>query len=121
MPVTPTTTADVAAQDAVRSNKLQSLPRRTYRFRVLGMGLACLPLCAVMLELGTAWPGWAWVISSCLLWPHLAYALAIRSRDPLRAELRNFMIDSMLAGSWIPLLQFNALPSIVLLTVVTAD
>ena len=47
--------------------------------------------------------------------------LATRSRDPFRAELRNFVVDSLIAGSWVPLLHFNALPSAILLTVATAD
>jgi diguanylate cyclase len=103
------------------TRRLARLPWRTYRLRVLGMGLAALPVTMVMVERGTAWPGWVWMVLSCLLWPHLAFLAATRSRDPFRAELRNFVVDSMLAGSWVPLMQFNLLPSAVLLTVVTAD
>lgn len=104
-----------------RSHTLQTLPQRTYRFRVLGMGLASLPVAAVMFEIHAHWIGWAWVVFSCLLWPHVAYIWARRSKDPLHAELRNFVIDSVMAGSWVPLMHFNVLPSAVLLTVVTAD
>lgn len=106
---------------AESQQRLTRLPWRTYRLRILGMGLAALPVTAVMHELDVSWPGWAWMIISCLLWPHLAFLLATRSRDPFRAELRNFMIDSVLAGSWVPLMHFNLLPSAVLLTVVIAD
>jgi diguanylate cyclase len=105
----------------VRSRALQSLPQRTYWFRVLGMGLASLPVAAVMAEIHAGWLSWAWMIFSCLLWPHLAYAWARRSEDPFRSELRNFVIDSAIAGSWVPLMHFNLLPSIVLITVVIAD
>ena len=104
-----------------RATRLQSLPERTYRFRVLGMGLASLPLIAVMYELQSPWPAWAWMVFGCFVWPHLAYAVARRSRDPFHAELRNFELDSCLAGSWLPLMHFNLMPSVVLLTVVTAD
>jgi len=100
---------------------LHALPRRAYPFRILGMGLAGLPLGVVLLELAAPWPAWAWLILSCLLWPHLAYAHARLSADPVRAELRNFMTDSFIAGSWPALLHFNLLPSAVLLSVVTAD
>lgn len=103
------------------ATRLQSLPQRTYRFRVLGMGLGSLPLIAVMHELQSPWPAWAWMVFGCFIWPHLAYGVARRSRDPFRAELRNFMLDSCLAGSWLPLMHFNLMPSVVLLTVVTAD
>ncbi len=107
--------------NAIRPGSLSSLPRRTYRFRALGMGLATLPLAAVLTEQGAHWLSWAWVAFTGLVWPHLAYLLAIRSRDPFKAELRNFVVDSMFAGSWVPLMHFNLLPSAVLLTVVTAD
>jgi diguanylate cyclase len=87
----------------------------------MGMGLASLPMFAVLHELAAPWPAWAWAVFACLLWPHLAYLLARRSRDPASAELRNFVIDSALAGSLVPLMHFNLLPSVVILTVVTAD
>lgn len=97
------------------------LPRLTYRFRVLGMGLAALPLGVVLHDLGAGWLAWAWAAATCFAWPHVAYLLAVRSRDPYAAEARNFLIDSVFAGSWVPLMHFNLLPSAVLLTVVTAD
>lgn len=106
---------------ATRARHLQSLPRRTYRLRILGMGLASLPLMTVAIELGASWATWAWIGFTCLLWPHLAYLAATRSRDPFHAELRNFVIDSMFAGSWLPMMHFNLLPSALLLTTVMAD
>lgn len=111
----------VAPPHEMRATRLQSLPRRTYGFRVLGMSLAALPLIAVMRELHSPWPAWAWMVFGCFVWPHLAYVLARRSRDPFRAELGNFVLDSFFAGSWVPLMHFNLLPSVVLVTVVTAD
>ncbi|MFP7721782.1 diguanylate cyclase [Lysobacter sp. A3-1-A15] len=113
--------APAMSNGAERPRHLSSLPKRAYRFRVLGLGLAALPLAAVMLEIESPPWAWAWMVLSCLLWPHLAYFSASRAGDPFKAELRNFMVDSMLAGSWVPLMHFNLLPSAVLLTVVTAD
>jgi diguanylate cyclase len=106
---------------AESERRLTRLPWRTYRLRMLGMGLAALPMSAVLVELGSPWPAWTWAVITCFIWPHLAFLLASRSRDPFRAELRNFMFDSFLAGSWVPLMHFNLLPSAVLLTVATAD
>lgn len=110
-----------ASTGSDQTTKLKNLPRRTYPLRVLGMGLACLPVSAVMWELQSSTLTWIWMFFSCLAWPHLAYLLARRSRDPLRTELRNFVFDSFIAGSWVPLMQFNALPSAVLLAVVMSD
>jgi diguanylate cyclase len=117
----PEATHEPIAPGQLRATRLQTLPQRTYRFRTLGMGLAALPVGAVLAELGAPWPAWAWMVFSCLLWPHLAYWLARRAPDPFLAELRNFVGDSMFAGSWAPLMHFNLLPSVVLVTVVTAD
>ena len=114
-------TNPLAGADARSATRLQSLPRRTYRFRVLGMGLAALPIAAVLREIDASWPSWAWMAWICLAWPHVAYFVARRSADPFRAELRNFVLDSMFAGSAAPLMHFNVLPSVMLLTVATAD
>lgn len=97
------------------------LPRLTYPFRVLGMGLAALPIGVVLHDLQAGWPAWAWLVLTCGLWPHLAFLWARRSADPYAAEARNFLIDSVFAGSWVPMMHFNLLPSAVLVTVVTAD
>jgi diguanylate cyclase len=115
--------ASPAATDAGTSHAryLKSLPRRTYPLRVLGLGLGALAVFAVLYEIDAAWPAWAWAVFGCLVWPHVALALALRSRDPFRAELRNFVFDSALAGSLVPLMHFNVLPSAVLLAVVFAD
>jgi diguanylate cyclase len=100
---------------------LRNLPRRTYRFRILGMGLAALPLVVVLSERQASWPYWAWAAFACLAWPHLAFLRAVRSRDPKRAELHNFVFDSLLAGSYVAVLHFNVLPSVLLMTMATAD
>ena len=64
----------------MRTSGQQSLPKRTYRLRMLGMGLATLPLAVVMHELQSSWIAWSWMLLTCWLWPHLAYARAIRTR-----------------------------------------
>lgn len=118
MPAAPTKTT--RSYDDTTS-RLSDLHKRVYRFRTLGMGLGLLPIAAVLLELDAGWPAWSWAIGCCLLWPHLAYALAMRSKDPARVEVRNLMIDSVLTGSLVPVMQFNLLPSVMLMTVTTAD
>ncbi len=111
----------VSRSTTVRTKGQLSLPKQTYRFRVLGMGLATLPLMAVAHELHSSWIVLSWMLATCLVWPHLAYARAMRNRDPFRTELHNFVIDSAIAASWIPLMHFNLLPSVMLLGVTTAD
>ncbi len=104
-----------------RPHYLDKLPSRAYGLRVLGMGLGGLPVAVVLHELAAPWPMWAWLVFACALWPHLAYYRARRSGDPFRAELQNFVADSFLAGTLPPLMHYNVLPSVMLVSVVMAD
>jgi signal transduction histidine kinase len=45
-----------------------------------------------------------------LVWPHVAYFVARRSKTPKAAELRNLLIDSFMIGAWVPVLQFSLWP-----------
>ncbi|MEO7073330.1 MAG: diguanylate cyclase [Rhodanobacter sp.] len=97
------------------------LARRVYRFRILGMGLAALPMAVVLREHHAPALAWAWLVLTCLVWPHIARLLAGHGPQSYRRELRNLLLDSCIAGSWIPLLHFNVLPSVLIATVATAD
>ena len=55
------------------------------------------------------------------VWPHAAYAIASRSRDPYRAETRNLILDSAFGGAWIAAMQFNLLPSVLLFAMLAMD
>lgn len=103
------------------SSAQAQLPLRVYRFRMLGMGVSSLPVALVLERIG--WTPWtlAFLAFTAVAWPQLAWLLARRSANPFRAELRNLMGDSLIAGLWVPLMHFNLLPSALLLTVVTAD
>ena len=85
------------------------------------MGLGALCIAAVLYENQAPVAVWALCVFSGVVWPHLAFALASRSADPRRAEVRNLLFDSALVGLWVPLMHFNLLPSVLLLTLVTVD
>ncbi len=97
------------------------LPRRIYPYRVLGMGLGGVAIASVLYQNHAPILAWILVLFTALAWPHLAYLVATRSRDPYRAEVANLLIDSALAGAWVPLLHFNLLPSMLLVTLTTVD
>ena len=99
----------------------RQLPRLIYRLRLLGMVLGGIAIAAVLREQGAPWPQWAWLGFTVLAWPHLALLVATRSDDPYRAELRNLLFDSVIAGAWVPLLHFNLLPCALLVTLSTVD
>lgn len=48
-----------------------------------------------------------------ILWPHLAYFIASKSKDPKKAELRNLMVDSFFVGMFISFLSFSIFPLLV--------
>ena len=112
---------DGRGADAKRLSDLHLLPRRVYRLRILGMGLSAVGLAQVLIEQSAQPMLWLlWALTG-IVWPHVAIRLALRSRNPYQAELRNLQVDSALAGLWVPLIHFNLLPSALLITLATVD
>jgi len=99
----------------------QLIHRKIYPLRVFGMGLGGVLISAVLYEQQADWMAWAFMVLSCVVWPHLAYAHACWARDPHRAEARNLLLDSAIAGAWVPLMHYSLLPSVVLVIVTTFD
>ena len=61
------------------------------------------------------------MVLPAFVWPHVAYLITRHSQDPYRAETRNLLIDSAMAASFVPLIHFNLLPSVLLLTLTMVD
>jgi diguanylate cyclase len=95
--------------------------RRMYLPRVVGLALGGVAIAGVLIANGAPPALWAALFFSTVLWPHLALWIASASRNPFRAELRNLMADSALGGAWIALMQFNLLPSVVILIMLSMD
>ena len=103
------------------SQALRTTYRRIYPLRVVGMVLGGLAIAGVLIEQhASAWR-WALMVVTCLLWPHVAFLLARHSNDSYATERRSLLIDSAIAGLWVPLMHFSLLPSVVLVTVTTFD
>ena len=92
-----------------------------YPLRVLGTGLGGLLVGSVLYERQAPTLHWLVWFACIVLWPHVACLLALRSQQPFKAEKRNLLIDSAIVGLLVPLMQFNLLPSVVLLAVSTSD
>ena len=94
---------------------------RMHRMRALGLGFGTLPIASVLYA--NEAPAWAWalLLFNGFAWPHVAWWLARRSPDPRGAEFRNLVLDSAAGGAWVALMQFNLLPSALLLTMLTVD
>jgi len=97
------------------------LAQRMYLPRVFGLALGAICIGGGLWQQGAHPAVWAALILNALVWPHLAYPLARRSRNPYRAELRNLVVDSASGGAWIAMLGFNLVPSAVLASMLAMD
>ncbi|MGF0238784.1 diguanylate cyclase [Rhodococcus sp. IEGM1300] len=93
------------------SGKGLSLARRLYTSRTLGLALGLLCVSVAMYSLDPAPWVWLLMLLNALVWPHLAYQWARRSKVPYHAEHRNLLIDAFLGGFWVAAMHFNPLPS----------
>jgi diguanylate cyclase len=95
--------------------------RRIHRMRTLGLALGALCVAAVLQLHDAHWWWWAALILHGFVWPHVATALARASDDPRRTEKRQLMAESALGGMWIAVMQFNLLPSVLVMTMLSVD
>lgn len=106
-----------AAIDASRD----SFVGRVHRLRTIGLGLGALTVGSVLHERHADHGWWALLVFQGLVWPHLALLLSFRSARPARVELRNMLLDSLMGGVWVAAMHFNALPSVLLVTMLSID
>ena len=92
----------------------QDLPRHVYPVRSLGVAAGLLCIAGVFREIDAPWHLWAGVAFHGAVWPHLAYFFTTRSRDPWSTERLALVVDSAMAGVWLPLMGFNVLPSVLI-------
>jgi diguanylate cyclase len=92
--------------------------KRIYLPRIFGSALAFPAVAVVLYQQQAPWHFWAFAVFNAFLWPHLAYFIAAKSERPTLAEYRNLVTDSVFVGVWVPLLSFNLLPALVLMTMV---
>jgi diguanylate cyclase len=95
--------------------------RRMYLPRSIGLAMGAIAIGTVLWTRGAHPLAWAALALTALVWPHLAYLLGRRSADPYRQELRSLTLDSALGGGWIAAMQFDLLPSVVLLAMLSMD
>jgi diguanylate cyclase len=95
--------------------------RRIHRMRMLGLGLGFFCIASVFHERGASPVAWVLLIANGYLWPHLAYLLSMRSREPHNAETTNLCIDSIMGGVWIALIGFSLVPSAVIIVMLAVD
>ena len=92
-----------------------------YLPRMIGLALGGVAIAGVLIANGAHPVLWAGLLASTVVWPHVALWIGSRSRNPYPAELASLMVDSALGGAWIALMQFNLLPSVVILIMLSMD
>ncbi|MCZ7566297.1 MAG: diguanylate cyclase [Burkholderiales bacterium] len=112
--------ATPAAQSTRRRAGL-GFAKRARATRILGLAFGFLAVGAVLFQDGAHPLVWAALVANAFVWPHAAYALAARSAQPYRAEVRNMLVDSAMGGIWIALTGFNLLPSALLAAMLSMD
>lgn len=104
------------------STPRRQMPRRIYPLRILGMGLGGAVVGVVLWERQAALAEWLGMAMMGFVWPHIAY---LRTRwfsvDPYRTEIQNLLIDSAMAAALVPLMHFNLLPSVLVVTLTMVD
>lgn len=98
-----------------------SFAKRIYAPRAVGLGLGFFCVAPVLWQMSA--PPWLWalLLFNGYLWPHVAYQIARLSKRPYQAERRNLIIDSVLGGFWAGAMQFNALPSVTVLSMMAMN
>lgn len=111
----------IATPHDTRARSLKFV-NRIYRMRIVGTSLYMLPIASVLMELPHT-PSWTWAafLINGLIWPHIAWLLACRAKQPLRQEFGNLIIDTALAGAWIALMHVSLVPTIVIVSILSAD
>lgn len=97
------------------------LVTRIWQMRTLGLGTGFLVVASGLYQNGASPLTWALLVANGFLWPVAAYFIARNSADPERAELRNLAIDSAMGGVWVAMMEFNLLPSALIVVMLSAD
>jgi diguanylate cyclase len=95
--------------------------RRIHRLRTVGLGLGSICVAAVLRELEAPLFWWILLGINGLVWPQVAALSAMHSDDPRQAEIQSLRIDSFLGGMWVAVMEFNLLPSVLLVTMLSVD
>ncbi|HXH82600.1 MAG TPA: ATP-binding protein [Candidatus Tectomicrobia bacterium] len=97
----------MTSTDGPPARRVHPIVRLDHRVRVPAYVIVAAGLAVSFLERGAAPLTWAAMLLQTLGWPHVARALALRSRDTKRAELRNLLTDALFIGCWVAVVGFD--------------
>ncbi|KPB33535.1 GGDEF domain-containing protein [Pseudomonas amygdali pv. sesami] len=86
--------------------------KRIYAPRSLGVSVGFITVAVSLYYVNAAHWLWTLALLNALVWPHVAYQIAKKSREPYQAEWRNLLFDSLMGGFWIGAMGFSAVPGV---------
>jgi diguanylate cyclase len=92
-----------------------------YLPRAVGTGLGFFCVAIGIWPLDPAWWLWALLFAHAFVWPHLAFQLARKARQPLAVEQRNLLFDGFAGGCWAGVMGLNPLPTVIILSMIAMD
>ena len=90
--------------------------KRIYKPKVIGLPLAMFVVAVSFYGNNIPISAWIALMFWSLLWPHFAYYFAIKSKFPAKREVTHLYVDAFIMGVWIPLMSFNFIPSIAIMS-----
>jgi diguanylate cyclase len=94
---------------------------RIYRLRIAGLALGFFCVASVFVQQHRGYVLWALLIFHGFIWPHVARRAALACEVPYRGERMNLMADALFGGFWVVAMQFNVLPSVLILAMLSMD
>lgn len=107
----PDSRAIPGAPEGARAPQGYRFSRRTHLLRVIGFGASSIPVSAVGWEEHASLALIGFGIFVCFAWPWLARYFAACASTPLRGQRRNLIIDSVLGGMFVAMMQFAPVPT----------
>lgn len=94
----------------------KNFAKRMYLPRVVGSGVGFWAIAAVLYAHPT--PTWLWglLIFHGYVWPHIAFLMSRRARIPYLIERRIMLVESAFGGLWVVAMNFNLLPTTLLVS-----
>ncbi|MBF7144802.1 MULTISPECIES: diguanylate cyclase [Pseudomonas] len=98
-----------------------SFAKRMYLPRFIGSGIGFWAVGAALQPAVAAPWVWAVLVFHGFIWPHVAFLLARRVAVPYLVERRNMIMEAAFGGLWVAAMQFNPLPTILLVSMLSMN
>src|SRR6516225_4959381 len=104
-----------------RAGQGKHFVERIYRLRIAGLGLGFFCVASVFAQQHRGLVLWSLLVFHGFIWPHVARRAALACEVPYRGERLNLMVDAMMGGFWVVAMQFNVLPGVLILAMLSMN